>query len=179
LAITREKKEQLVARYVELMSRSNAVFLTDYRGLSVSRMEELRSKIREAGGSYAVVKNTLVLRALEEAGLPVSNDLLAGPVGVGFAHEDVPPLAKTLVDFAKDSDILEIKGGIMEGRILDANEVRAVGNLPPREVVLAQLLGVISQPGNRLAGTVSAVGRNLAATIKAYADELEKAQAAA
>jgi large subunit ribosomal protein L10 len=179
LAISREKKEQLIAGYKEDLSRSNAIFMTDYRGLTVSQMESLRAKIREVGGSYSIVKNTLAVRALQDAGFPISEDLLQGPTAIGFAFEEVPAVAKALDDFAKESKILQIKGGVMEGKVLSANQVNSLASLPPREVVLAQLLGLLQQPGNRVAGVVNAAGNKLAATIKAYADKLEGAGASA
>lgn len=179
MAISREKKEQLVADYAHKLSRSNAIFLTDYRGLTVSQMEDLRAKIREAGGGYSIVKNTLAMRALEAAGMPVPEDRLTGPTALGFAFGEVPAVAKALDDFAKDTHILQIKGGLMEGNWLTSDQVNALVSMPPREVILAQLLGLIQQPGNQVAGIVSAAGNKLAATIKAYTEKLESAEATA
>ncbi|GAB4546208.1 MAG: 50S ribosomal protein L10 [Anaerolineae bacterium] len=179
MAISRKKKEQLVADYVDRFSRSNAIFLTDYRGLTVSQLESLRARIREAGGSYSIVKNTLAIRALEAANLPVPEDMLNGPLAIGFAYEEAPAIAKVLSDFARETDILQIKGGLMEGKVLSPAQVSSLASMPPREVILAQLLGLIQQPGNSVAGIVNAVGNKLAATIKAYAEKLENAGAAA
>jgi large subunit ribosomal protein L10 len=179
LAVSREKKEQLVAGYVDQLSRSNAIFLTDYRGLSVKDLESLRAKIRDAGGGYSIVKNTLAARALEAASLPVPEDMLAGPTAISFAYDEVPAIAKVLDDFAKGTDVLQIKGGVMEGKVLSPEQIKSLASMPPREVVLAQLLGLIQQPGNRVAGVVNAAGSKLAATIKAYAEKLENAGAAA
>lgn len=179
MAISREKKEQLVADYADKFSRSSAIFLTDYRGLSVSDMEALRAKIREAGGGYSIVKNTLTLRALQDANLPVSEDMLIGPTAIGFAYGEATPLAKILDDFARETQILQIKGGVMEGNVLSPKQVKSLASMPPREVIFAQLLGLIQQPGNRVAGVVNAAGSKLAATVKAYADKLEDAGAAA
>jgi large subunit ribosomal protein L10 len=179
LAISRKKKEELVAEYVDSFTRSRAVFFTDYRGLTVAQLQKLRGRIREADGGYAVVKNTLAARALEKAGLPIPEELLVGPLAVSFAFGEVPPLAKVLTDVAKETEILHVKGGILDGQLLSAAEVKAVADLPPREVVMAQLLGLIQQPGSRLAAVVNAAGTKLAATIKAYADKLETSEAAA
>ena len=178
MAITRKKKEHLVADYVEHMSRSKAVFLTDYRGLTVPNVQALRGKVREAQGGYVIVKNTLARIALEKAGLPVPENLLSGPVALSFAYGDVAAMAKLLAVHAKATKILQIKGAIMDGRLLDAAQASALADLPPREVIMAQLLGVIQQPGSRVAGVVNAVGNKLAATIKAYADKLESGAAA-
>jgi len=164
---------------VDKLSRSNAIFLTDYRGLSVSDMEALRAKIREAGGSDSIVKNSLAARALEEASLHVPEDMLKGPTAIGFAYGEVPAVAKVLADFAKSTDILQVKGGLMEGSVLSASQVSSLASMPPREVILAQLLGLIQQPGNGVAGVINAAGNKLAATIKAYVDKLENAGAAA
>jgi large subunit ribosomal protein L10 len=179
LAISREKKEQLLAEYTDVFSRSRAVFLTDYRGLTVAQVESLRAKIREAGGGFSVVKNTLAIRALQAADMPVPEELLKGPTGIGFAYVEVQSVAKALDDFAKDTKILQIKGGVMEGKVLSPGQVNSLANLPPREVVMAQLLGLIQQPGNRVAGVVNAAGNKLAATVKAYAEKLEQTGAAA
>jgi large subunit ribosomal protein L10 len=179
LAISREKKEQIVAGYVDQLSRSNAIFLTDYRGLTVKDLESLRAKVRDAGGGYSIIKNTLAVRAMEAASLPVPEDMLAGPTAIGFAYEEVPAIAKVLDDFAKGTDVLQIKGGVMEGKVLSPEQIKSLASMPPREVVLAQLLGLIQQPGNRMAGVVNAAGGKLAATIKAYAEKLENAGAAA
>lgn len=179
MAVSREKKEQLVADYVDKLSRSNAVFLTDYRGLTVSEMESLRAKIREAGGGFSIVKNTLAARALEAASLPVPEDMLKGPTAIGLVYEEAPAVAKVLTDFAKDTEILQVKGGIMEGNVLSPKQISSLASMPPREVILAQLLGLIQQPGNGVAGVINAAGNKLAATVKAYADRLENEGAAA
>ena len=173
MAITREKKEQFVVEYRDTLSRSKAVFLTDYRGLSVPSLQMLRGKIREVNGGHLVVKNNLVRIALREAEMPIPEEMLTGPVAISFAFGDVPALAKVLIEYAKSSKVLQIKGGIVEGKILSPAQVESISVLPPREVVLSQLLGVIQQPGNRVAGALSAAGAKLAATIKAYAEKLE------
>jgi len=179
LAITREKKEAIVARYVEELSRSKAIFLTDYRGLTVANIQALRARLREAQGGYMVVKNTLAQIALEKVGWPVPEELLTGPVAISFAYQDVAAVAKLLTEYARETKVLQVKGGIVEGRVLDAAQVGAVADLPPREILMAQLLGLIQQPGARLAGVLNAAGSKLAATIKAYADQLESTPAAA
>ena len=179
MAVSRAQKEQMVADYADKLSRSNAIFLTDYRGLTVSQMESLRGKIREAGGAHNIVKNTLAARALEAANLPVLEDMLNGPTAISYAFEEVPALAKALEDFAKETEILEIKGGLMDGNVLGPEQVSSLASMPPREVLFAQLLGLIQQPGNGVAGVINAAGNKLAATLKAYAEKMENAEAAA
>ena len=179
MAISREKKEELIANYADSISRSKAIFLTDYRGLTVSGMESLREKLREAGAGYSIVKNTLAIRALQDANLPVPAGMLKGPTAMSFVYGEVPAIAKILDEFARDTKILQIKGGVMEGMVLSPEQVVSLATMPPREVILAQLLGLIRQPGNRVAGVINAAGSKLAATIKAYAEKLESAGAAA
>jgi large subunit ribosomal protein L10 len=142
-------------------------------------MESLREKLREAGAGYSIVKNTLAIRALQDANLPVPAGMLKGPTAMSFAFGEVPAIAKVLDEFARDTKILQIKGGVMEGMVLSPDQVVSLATMPPREVILAQLLGLIRQPGNRVAGVVNAAGSKLAATIKAYAEKLESAGAAA
>ncbi|PWH13834.1 MAG: 50S ribosomal protein L10 [Ardenticatenia bacterium] len=179
MAITREKKEAIVARYVAELSRSKAIFLTDYRGLTVANIQALRAKLREAQGGYMVVKNTLAQIALEKMGWPVPEELLTGPIAIGFAYGDIAAVAKLLMEYARETKVLQVKGGVVEGRVLDAAQVGAVADLPPREILMAQLLGLIQQPAARLAGVLNAAGSKLAATIQAYADKLESTPAAA
>ena len=179
MAISREKKEELLVNYIDNIVRSKAIFLTDYRGLSVSGMEALRVKLREAGAGYSIVKNTLAIRALQSANLPVPEAMFKGPTAISFVYGEVPAIAKVLDEFARDSKILQIKGGVMEGSVLSPEQVVSLATMPPREVILAQLLGLIRQPGNRVAGVVNAAGSKLAATVKAYAEKLESAGAVA
>ena len=156
LAISREKKEELVAQYVQEINDSEGIIITEYRGLSVPQLQELRAKIREAQGSYAVVKNTLAKRALEEVGLPTADDLLTGPVGLGFCHQNLPGVAKVMTDFAKGNDLMVIKGGLIGKSVIDEAGVKELTKLPPIEVVRAQLLGLLNTPASQLVGTLNA-----------------------
>ena len=150
MAINRKKKEELLASYNQSLQNCSALFLTKYQGLSVNDMNALRKKLRDANGSYVIVKNTLAQKALAEAGLPQMDDLFEGPVGVSFCFGDPPPVAKALVDFAKDSDEVEIKGGLLGENLLDTEAIKDLAELPSIEVLRAQLLGVISAPGRSL-----------------------------
>lgn len=156
MAISREKKEKLVAQYVEELNGSDGIIITDYRGLSVPEIQTLRAKIREAEGSYTVVKNTLAQLALHEAGLPAIDNLLIGPVGIGFCGQNLPGVAKMMTEFAKEHDALVIKGGLIGRSVLDANEVNQLTKLPTIEVVRAQMLGLLNTPATQLAGVLNA-----------------------
>lgn len=171
MAISREQKEKMVADYVDSVSRSQAVFLTDYRGLTVAHMMELRQNLREIGSTFQVVKNSLFRRALEEAGMPVPTEQLQGPVAVGYCLGEVPPVAKALLDYARQSEILQIKGAILGTSLLDSEGVKGLADLPPREVLLAQLLGAVQGPMGGLVGLFTAPMRELAQVLQARADQ--------
>lgn len=171
MAISREKKETLVEEYVKNLNNSEAIIVAGYRGLRVSQIEQLRGKIRDAEGHFAVVKNTLVQRALEEAGLPVRDDLLTGPIGIGFCYHNVTGVAKAITDFSKDNELLVIKGGYMGAQIISEVAVKNLANLPSLEVLRAQLLGLINAPASRLAGVVAGGVRQLVSVVNAYAEK--------
>lgn len=171
MAISREQKEKMVADYVDRMSRSQALILADYRGLTVSHMTDLRRKLRESDGQFQVVKNSLFERALEEAGLPIPVEALDGPVAVGYCLTDAPPVAKAVMDFAKESGILEVKAAILGQNILDLDGVKGLADLPPREVLLAQLVGAVQGPMSSLASTLAAPMRELVQVLQARSEQ--------
>ena len=174
MAISRKKKEQLVAQYVDMFSRSQAAILTDYRGLTVADMARLRQKVREVGGSYHVVKNTLARLALKQLGLPVPEGLMEGPTAVGFCYQEAPPVAKVLVNFAKEFKTFAIKGGLLGDRTLSADEIEALAELPSREVLLARVLGTIQAPAGRVAGALAESIRQILRLLQARVEQLEK-----
>jgi large subunit ribosomal protein L10 len=175
LAITREKKDQLLKQYKENLEKSRAIFLTQSQGIPVNDMTVLRRKLREANGSYVIIKNTLTKRALNEVGLNGKEieALLEGPVGVGFCYGDLPPVAKTLVDFAKDIEVFEIKGGLLGNTFLSEDQIKELADLPPLEVIRAQLLGVLSAPASQLVGVVASGVRQVVNVLDAYAKSAE------
>ena len=178
MAISKQRKEEFVHHYVDWVNRSQAVFVTEYSGLSMKQIDDLRSKIREAGGEFHIVKNTLGKVAFQQAGLPVSEKLLSGSTACAFAFKDTPGLAKVLTDFARTSEFVKVKGGYLEKREISAEQVKALAELPPLPVMRAQLLGTIQAPASKLVRTLAEPARGLAAVIKAYA-EPEAAQTAA
>jgi large subunit ribosomal protein L10 len=177
LAISKEKKQELVKSYVEEFSRSQAAILTDYRGLSVAELNRLRNKMREAGSGYHVVKNRLVKLALREAGLPVPEELLQGPTAIGYCYEDVIAPAKVLTEYTKESKMLAIKGGILGDRVIDVEAISSLADLPPRDVLLAQLLSGVQSPMAGLVNVLSGTLRGLVTVLKARADQLEAGSA--
>ena len=170
MAISRAKKEELVSAYVERLNGSDAIIITDYRGLSVPDIQELRAEIRKAEGSFAVVKNTLARLALEEAGLPGIDDMLIGPVGIGFCHQNVTGVAKAITNFAKSNDILAVKGGVMGDQVMNEAEIKSLASLPSIEVLQARLLGLINAPATQLTGVIAGSVRQLVNVVNAYAE---------
>jgi len=179
LALTKERKTELVAEYRNLFQKSQALVLADYRGLPMSDLSALRGKVREASGEFHITKNSLAEIALKEAGLPAPGEFFAGPTAVGFAFGDPPGLAKAIVDFAKESQFVKIKGGLLGNRILTAEDVEALASLPPLPVLQAQLLGLISAPASRLAGVIAGGVRQVVNVVKAFADKNEEGAPAA
>ncbi len=179
MPISRAKKEQLIQEYVEQLNNSEAVIITDYRGLKVVELQELRAKIREAEGSFAIVKNTLARRALSEAGLPVADEMLIGPMGIGFCKHNVGGVAKAIVDFAKKNELLTIKGGLMDDKILDEALVKNLASLPSIDVLRARLLGLINAPATQLAGVLAGSVRQLVNVFNAYSEKDSESSAEA
>jgi large subunit ribosomal protein L10 len=177
LAISREKKEALVADYADKMSRSQVMILADYRGLTVANITDLRQRLREQNGGFHVIKNSLFARALQEAGVDVPADRLEGPLAVGFSYGEPSPVAKVLLDFARETQILQVQGAILGGHFVAADQVRAIADLPPREVLLAQLLGTVQGPMSTLVSTITAPLRELAQVLRARSEQEQEAAA--
>lgn len=169
MAISREKKEELVAEYRKLLSSSRGIMFSAYSGITVRDMEDLRARIREAGGSFHVVKNSLLNIALEEEGVAVPEGSLEGTTAVGFATDDVPAVAKALVDLAKERDVLRIKSAIVDGTIYGGAKVQRLAELPPLDIVRSQLIGVLQTPGSRVASVLSSSVRQVVNVVNAYA----------
>jgi large subunit ribosomal protein L10 len=171
LAVTKERKDELITQYKDWANRSRALIVTEYHGLSMSDLDELRSKIREVGGEFHIVKNTLGKMALEAEGYPLPQDLFEGSTAIAFAFDDAPATAKALVDFARSKEFLKFKGGYLGQDVISADSVKELADLPPLPVMRARLLGTIMAPANQLARVLSEPGRMVAAVIRAYADK--------
>lgn len=171
MALSKQRKEEVLAQYKEWMSQSQALILMEYKGASVKDMEDVRSKVREAGGEFHVVKNRLVKLALKANDLDVPQGYLEDSTAIGFAFEDVASTAKALSEKAKDVEAFKFKGGYMGTDILSPEQLTALAKLPPLPVLRAQLLGVLQAPASKLVRTVAEPARGLAAVIKAYSEE--------
>ncbi len=170
MAITKERKNELVTQYGDWVKRSKALVLTQYVGLTMKEIDTLRAKVRENGGEFHIIKNTLAKLAFEQAGLPVQASQMEGSTAVVFAFTDAPATVKIVTEFVKTSDFLKIKGGYLEKQALTAEGVKALAELPPLPVIRSQLLGMLLAPASKLARTLAEPGRMIAAVIKAHAE---------
>lgn len=153
------KKEATVAELADLIQRSNAVILTDYRGLKVSDINGLRRQLRDAESDYRVAKNSLTSLAVKSAGLDGLDAYLEGPTALAFSFGEPTAVAKVLSDFARSSRILNVRAGLLDGRVLSAEEVNELANIESREVLLAKVVGGLNSP---LTGLVSVLNQSIA-----------------
>ena len=175
----RKDKEQVVAELAERLRASDTLILADYRGLSVTELDGVRTQILEHGARFSVVKNTLTKRAAEEAGLDTLTALLDGPTAIAFVGDgDMVAVAKTLNDTAKRTKILSIKGGILQGTPLAADQVVELASLPPADVLQGQVLGAIVGPLTSIVGLFAAPLQNLVGLLDARIDQLGGVDAA-
>jgi large subunit ribosomal protein L10 len=173
LAITREKKEKLVAQYTEMLERSQCVVITEYRGMNMNQLSALRSKLGETNGQFAITKNTLLKIALQNAGMAVPEGLLMGPVAIGLAYDDLSSTVKTLLDASGDDDLaLVVKGGIVGQSVFDAKQLERITKLPSLVELRSQLVGLLTSPASQIVGLLEAPARDLVGVIDAGASAL-------
>jgi large subunit ribosomal protein L10 len=168
------EKTELKEEYASLLKARPNFVVTQYQGLDVAQMSALRKKLREAGGSYTVVKNNVFTLALKESGVVKDfpyDSTLKGPNAIAFASEDVPAVAKVLRDFSKDNEKLKITAAVMESTYYDAKGAATIADLPSREQVLAQLAAMLNSPATKIAGTLSNIMASLARGIKSVAEK--------
>ena len=169
--MNRDQKAAVIEEVAGQIQESEAVFAVDYRGISVPQAAELRTKLRDADASFRIVKNTLTERAADQAGAEGLKELLEGPTAMTFVKGDAAAAAKALRDFRRATQLLEFKGGWMNGAALSPEEIDAIAQLPSREVLYGRLVGMVASP---LTGLVSAMGGligGLARQLQAIADQ--------
>jgi large subunit ribosomal protein L10 len=172
--MNREEKAQQVDEIAAQISESSAIYATDYRGITVAQAATLRARLRDAGASFRVVKNTLTLRAAEKAGAEDVKQLIEGPTAFAFVVGDPALAAKALDVFARQENVLDVRGGVLEGALLDGEAFRRLARLPGREQLNAQVAGVVAAP---LTGLVRGLGSLLAGVAVALGQISEKKRA--
>lgn len=177
MAITKERKNELVTQYVDWMNRSQAMIVTEYKGLTMKQIDDIRAKVRENGGEFHIVKNTLGEVAVKQAGFQHQDHLLEGTTAVTFAFRDAPALAKILSDYARTLEPVKIKGGYLDKTAITEADIKSLAELPPLPVLRARLLGTLLAPASKLVRTLAEPGRSLAGVMQAYVDR-ESAPAA-
>ena len=172
----KEDKERMVAELAERLRTTETLVVADYRGLTMPQIDELRSKLIEHGARFVVVKNTLTRRAAEAAGSDALLALLEGPTAIAFLESDGDPVAvaKALVDAARATRVLEVRGGLFEGRPIEASEIESLAKLPPVDVLRGQVLGAITSPLTAIVGLFTAPLQDLYGLIDARIEQLRE-----
>jgi large subunit ribosomal protein L10 len=173
------KKSAEIDLLVDRFERAELAIVADYRGLSVSQMQDLRGRLRPVESEFRVAKNTLVRIAAERAGIEGLEEHLEGPTAVLFAFGDVVAPAKAIADFARSSRILQVKAGLMNGQVMSADDVEALSSLPPREELLGKLVGMLASPMARTVGVLSGPSRSMAYLVNARIESRGGGEAAA
>ncbi|HST34174.1 MAG TPA: 50S ribosomal protein L10 [Solirubrobacteraceae bacterium] len=163
--MNREQKAVAIEEIATHIDESHAIFAVDYRGISVPQVAELRAKLRDADATFKVVKNSLTERAADQAGAETLKDYLAGPTALTFVRGDVATAAKAIADYAKATQLLPFKGGLMDGAVLDVDQLRSLSRLPSRDVLYGQLVGVVASPVGGLVRSLAALVGGLASAL--------------
>ena len=172
----KEQKAEQVDVLTEKLKKAKVVVLTDYRGLKVSQIQDLRGKLRGGDVEYRVVKNTLARRAAEAAGFPTFKDALKGPVAIAFGYDDLGVPARLINEWVRATRLkLEVVGGLVEGRVFSPDQVKQLADLPSREALIAQLMGTLQSPVAQLVGIMQTPLQQLLGTLEAYKTKLEAA----
>ncbi len=177
MPISRARKHELVAEYVDILNECDGLVIVQTRGLSVSQIQGLRNAVREQNGQYLVAKNTLMRKALEEAKWIVPEDLLQGPVAIIFGRDNMPGVSKALLKHIDEQDFdekMQVAGGIMNGELLNAQKVDAVSNLPTLEELRAQLAGLVVSPAQGLVNVLHQATGGIVNVIHAYVEKHEE-----
>lgn len=169
--MNREQKATVVDEIAGQLSEANAVYAIDYRGISVPQAAELRARLRNADASFRVVKNTLTLRAADQADAQALKELLDGPTALAFVYGDVAAAAKALNDYGRETALLAFKGGLVDGEALDADQLRSIALLPTRDVLYGRLVGMVASPLTGLVRTLDALISGLAVQLGQIAEQ--------
>ncbi|MGA7910291.1 MAG: 50S ribosomal protein L10 [Candidatus Dormiibacterota bacterium] len=172
----KEQKAEQVDQLTEKLKKAKVAVLTDYRGLKVSQIQELRGKLRGGDVEYRVIKNTLARRAAAAAGHPALESTFKGPVAIAFGYDDLGTPSRLINEFVRTTRLkLDIVGGLVEGRVFTPDQMRQLADLPSRETLLAQLLGTLQSPVAQLVGIMQTPLQQLRGVLEAYKTKLEAA----
>jgi large subunit ribosomal protein L10 len=168
-----QAKEAVVGDIKEKLEKAQSIILLDYRGLTVHEVTSLRDQMRSAGVEYKVIKNTTLTRAANELGITGTEELFQGPTACAFGYTDPAAPAKILVEFIKKVKKTEIKGGMLEGKVVGIDQIKYLAELPPKEVLVAKLLGTLNAPITNFVGVLSGVPRAFVCALNAIREQKE------
>jgi large subunit ribosomal protein L10 len=174
--MNRDQKAVAIAEIASHIDESDAIFAVDYRGITVAQIAELRAKLRESDATFKVVKNSLTERAADQSGAQSLKDYLSGPTALTFVRGDVATAAKAVADYARATQLLPFKGGLMEGAPLDVEQIRSLSRLPSREVLYGQLVGVVASPIGGLVRSLGGLLGGLAVALGQVRDKKESGE---
>lgn len=169
--VDKQEKKEAIDELHEKFSRAKTAVITGYSGINVEQITELRSKLRQSKVEYRVVKNTLARRAAEGTGLEPLKDHFVGPVGIALGYDDVVAPAKVLFEFAKTQAKLELKVGVLDGKLLQQADIKALASLPSLNALRGKIVGLLQAPASRIVGVLAAPGGQIARVLKAKADK--------
>ncbi len=172
MAITRQKKEELLKELVQLFAEAQSVAFGQYSGMTVAQLQEMRKEMRKVGVEFKVAKKTLIKLAAKENGLELPDEILEGTIGAAFSKEDIVSGPKLLKKTAKKIEVVKLLGGVMEGKVLSITEMGALADLPSREQLLAKFVGMLQGPLRAFHGMLSAPTASMARALDAYAKQL-------
>ena len=173
-----DEKRKVVEELAQRIRDADSMIVADYRGLTVTQIADVRGALREAGASFRVAKNTLARRAAEEAGQPLLVDMLQGPTAIAFVADDPAAVAKKLSEMARATRILEVRGAVLEGRALTADEVRQLGELPSRDVLRGQVVAAVASPIQGAYNVLAGPLREFLVVLDQYIAQRQAAEAA-
>lgn len=177
MPISKARKQELVARYVDILNESDGFVLVKTQGLTVAEVQGLRNTVREQNGLYAVVKNTLIRKALEQANWIVPEDLLQGPIAIVFGRDNMPGVSRAVLKHIEAENFIEkmqVAGGVMSGEVLDAQQVDAVSKLPTLDELRAQLAGLVISPAQGVVNALHQATGGVVNVLQAYLDKHQK-----
>ncbi|HOO45630.1 MAG TPA: 50S ribosomal protein L10 [Deltaproteobacteria bacterium] len=172
----KEEKQELVKQLHDELGDAQAVFVTDYIGLNVEKLTKLRKGIKSSGGSFRIVKNTLLRRAAQDTPAGIIENLFVGPTAIAMAKGDPLGVAKALVEFAKDNEQLDVQGGILGTQVLDLNAIEALAKMPSKEVLIAKMLGSMNAPAANFVGVLAAILRQIVYVLKAIENQKKQGE---
>jgi large subunit ribosomal protein L10 len=172
LPINKQKKQETMEELKEMLSRSQAVILSDYRGLTAAQMNQLRNKLRPLDSRMLVAKNTLVLKSLQELGLPQPLELLQGPTALSMIFGETSQPVRAILDFSRETELFKTKGGLMGDHLMSVQEVQILPQLPAQDVLRSQALGSVVSPATGFVGVLESAIRGLLYALGSRADQL-------